>query len=201
MGPLMLSTTSVLRSAQENLKQLTLTLPDSITCKIRSWGLRHLSLAGRAALIKGLFRAALAAGESLFQPPELFFNCLGQLLNNSFSEIWSCFAALQKSLPPPSFSFRKIAFSLTGFGNLMISSVGTCSEAGRPSSDDSEPWTAFLRRFRAPGDLSPAIPSALLHRTPKHSAAFQNCSPEIYFKTALSEQQLFNPPELSQTEP
>ncbi|KAK8935751.1 Werner Syndrome-like exonuclease [Platanthera zijinensis] len=73
----------------------------------------------------------------------------------------------------------------------MVSSVGTCSEAGRPSSGDSEPRTAFLRRFRAPGGLSPAIPSALLHRTIKQSAAFQNCSPEIYFKTALSEQQLF----------
>ncbi|KAK8928764.1 NADH dehydrogenase [ubiquinone] 1 alpha subcomplex subunit 8-A [Platanthera zijinensis] len=46
-----------------------------------------------------------------------------------------------------------------------------------------------------------ALQSALLHRTPKLSAAFQNCSPEIYFKTALSGQQLFNPPELSQTDP
>ncbi|KAK8921260.1 hypothetical protein KSP39_PZI020536 [Platanthera zijinensis] len=81
----------------------------------------------------------------------------------------------------------------------MVSSVGTCSEAGRPFSGDSEPRTAFLRRFRAPDGLSPVIPSAFLHRTPKHSAAFQNCSPEIYFKTAISEQQLFNPPELSQT--
>ncbi|KAK8914090.1 Cyclin-B1-2 [Platanthera zijinensis] len=83
----------------------------------------------------------------------------------------------------------------------MVSSVGTCSEAGRPSSGNSEPRTAFLRRFRAPDVLPPAIPSALLHRTPKQSAAFQNCSPEIYFKTALSGQQLFNPPELSQTDP
>ncbi|KAK8957677.1 hypothetical protein KSP39_PZI001557 [Platanthera zijinensis] len=150
---------------------------------------------------EGLFGAALATGEFLFQPPELFFNFLGQLLVKSFSEIWSCSAALQKSPPPPSFSFRKIAFSLTGFGNVMVSSVGTLSEAGRPSSGDSEPRTAFLRRFRAPDGLSPAIPSALLHRTLKHSAAFQNCSLGIYFKTALSEQQLFNPPELSQTEP
>ncbi|KAK8923698.1 hypothetical protein KSP39_PZI019448 [Platanthera zijinensis] len=83
----------------------------------------------------------------------------------------------------------------------MVSSVETCSEAGRPSSEDFEPRTAFLRQFRAPDVLPPAIPSALLHRTPKQSAAFQNCSPEIYFKTALSGQQLFNPPELSQTDP
>ncbi|KAK8947177.1 hypothetical protein KSP39_PZI007239 [Platanthera zijinensis] len=79
----------------------------------------------------------------------------------------------------------------------MVSSVGTCSKAGRPSSGDFEPRTAFLRQFQAPDVLPPAIPRALLHRTPKQSAAFQNCSSEIYFKTALSEQQLFNPPELS----
>ncbi|KAK8916453.1 hypothetical protein KSP39_PZI022372 [Platanthera zijinensis] len=40
-----------------------------------------------------------------------------------------------------------------------------------------------------------------VRRTPKQSAAFQNCSSKSYFKTALSGQQLFNPPELSQTDP
>ncbi|KAK8936572.1 hypothetical protein KSP39_PZI012708 [Platanthera zijinensis] len=99
-------------------------------------------------MLKGMFAAALAAGESLFRSSELFFNCLGQLLMKSFSKIWSCFAALQKSplpqlqLPQNSFLSHRFWKSNGFFSWNML--------RGR---------TAFLRRFRAPDGLPPAIPS------------------------------------------